>query len=75
MKHKIQLDVVKINGDGNMFDTVHCNLYTGQRCVTVLIPRYDYENLIADGFFIRDGKERDSAGVLNTTAVFRETEC
>jgi hypothetical protein len=39
MNHKIQLDVVKINGDGNMFDTVHCNLYTGQRCVTVLMPR------------------------------------
>lgn len=34
------------------------------------MEKYEYENLIRDGFFIRDGKERDSANVLNTTEVY-----
>jgi hypothetical protein len=30
----------------------------------------DYHHLIRDGFFIRDGKQKDSADILNTTNVF-----
>ena len=33
---------------------------------------FDYERLKEEGIFIRDGKSRDSAGVLNTTNTFIE---
>lgn len=62
----MQIDVIKL-GD---FDLVRCNLYTGDRCVSIVIKRDDYNLLIGDGFFIRDGKEPDSAGVLNTTREY-----
>jgi len=51
---------------------LECNLYTGDRCVKISMLRADYEALVRDGFFIRDGKEADSANVLNTTAEYRE---
>jgi hypothetical protein len=70
MKHKIQIDVVK----GEQNGVYACNLYTGQRCVRMYIHQHDYESLINDGFFIRDGKKFDSANVLNTTNVFNETK-
>jgi hypothetical protein len=47
-----------------------CNLYTGVLCVEVIIKKHDYEDLIRKGFFIRDGKERDSANILNTTESY-----
>lgn len=47
-----------------------CNMYTGGRCVPIVMPEADYHNLVRDGFFIRDGKDKDSAGVLNTTTTF-----
>jgi len=51
-----------------------CNLYTGDRCVRILISEADYWYLIRDGFFIRDGRTLDSAGVMNTTAEYRQIE-
>lgn len=48
------------------------NLYTDNRCVRIYIQASDYQQLIADKFFIRDGKEKDSANVINTTAVYRK---
>ena len=32
-----------------------------------MMNEFDYERLKEEGIFIRDGKSRDSAGVLNTT--------
>jgi hypothetical protein len=32
----------------------------------------DYESLMRDGFFIRDGQTKDSANVINTTAVYEQ---
>lgn len=61
----VQIDVVHI-----VDHHVTCNLYTGLRCVRVFMTVYDYDALIRDGFFIRDGKEKDSAGVLNTTLTY-----
>lgn len=49
---------------------IRCSMYTGERCIKIFMEKYEYENLIRDGFFIRDGKERDSANVLNTTEVY-----
>jgi len=64
-KFNVQIDVKDIK-DG----WAVCNLYTGERCVELIMPKSKYEELIEDGFFIRNGKERDSANVLNTTDVF-----
>ena len=49
-----------------------CNLYTGDRCVTIYMGASDYQALMRDGFFIRDGASVDSAGVMNTTADYRK---
>lgn len=62
----IQIDVKNI-----IAGFAHCTMYTGERCVKILIQEYEYENLIRDGFFIRDGKSRDGANVLNTTKVYK----
>ena len=62
---QIQIDVNKI--DGNL---VVAGMYTGGRWVRIAMALTDYNDLVGDGFFIRDGKEKDSAGVLNTTKVF-----
>lgn len=62
---QIQIDV-----KGVASGIVTCNLYTGNRCIKVYMNEYDYKDLIRDGFFIRDGKEKDSANVLNTTLVY-----
>lgn len=59
----LQIDVIKGAENG----VYACNLYTGDRCVRIYMNQHDYEALIQDGFFIRDGKSFDSAGVLNTT--------
>lgn len=61
----IQIDVTHVAAD-----TVTCLMRTGERCVKVYMSVYDYNELIRDGFFIRDGVGKDSAGVLNTTKVF-----
>lgn len=66
----MQIDVKKIQGN-----TVLCNLYTGNdgdRCVQIIMTTQDYQLLCKDGFFIRDGKSEDSAGLLNTTRTYHE---
>ena len=45
-------------------------LYTEERAVKIIMSYRDYTDLIRDGFFIRDGKEKDSANVLNTTLKY-----
>ena len=52
----IQIDVIG-KIEGTQF--MKCKLYTNER-------------LKEEGIFIRDGKSRDSAGVLNTTNTFIE---
>lgn len=65
----MQIDVVKI-----YVDQVVCNLYTGDRCVRIVMTRPDYDALVRDGFFIRKGKTADSAGVWNTTKEYHQVE-
>ncbi|GAA4851103.1 hypothetical protein [Algivirga pacifica] len=62
MKHKVQIDVVRQQGE-----YVVCNLYTRESCRKIYMHEEDYQALIGEGFFLRSGKTRDSAGVLNTT--------
>lgn len=61
----VQIDMKGIEGNAAI-----CNLYTGNRCIKIAMAADDYQSLVRDGFFIRDGKSVDSAGVLNTTTVF-----
>lgn len=65
MQQFIQIDVKR---EQNGF--VDCNLQTGGRDVRVIMSVADYHGLISDGFFIRDGKKGDSAGVINTTHTY-----
>jgi hypothetical protein len=52
-----------------------CNMYTGVLCVEIAMRTSDYKELIRKGFFIRDGKTKDSANILNTTETFiRESD-
>lgn len=71
-KRKLQIDVLE--GKASDINMMRCNIYIGDRCVTAYISKVDYKNLIKDGLFIRDGKEKDSAGVINTTKVFIENK-
>jgi hypothetical protein len=65
-ERKMQLDVIEITNE-----QVVCNLYTGVHCAKVLISRRDYDEMVRKGFFIRSGKEKDSANVWNTTEDYR----
>lgn len=65
----MQIDVKEINNS-----VVKCNLYTDERCVKIYMSFDDYKELIRDGFFIRDGKEFDSANVLNTTNTYEKAD-
>ena len=63
----IQIDVIKINTEQTH---VQCNMYTEDNCVKIYMSITDYESLLADKFFVRDGKTVDSANVLNTSEVY-----
>lgn len=68
-KRTMQIDVIgKIEGTQFM----KCKLYTDENIVKIIMPEIDYERLKKEGIFIRDGKSRDSANVLNTTKTFIE---
>jgi hypothetical protein len=65
----IQIDVKRIEGP-----FVICGMYTGVLYVEISMKTSDYQDLIRKGFFIRDGKTTDSAGILNTTETYTLTE-
>ena len=69
-KRSLQIDVL-----GEVKDApgmIECNLYVDGRCCTIWTTKSNYEALLYDKVFIRDGKVRDSANILNTTNVFYE---
>lgn len=45
-------------------------IYTPYGYFKAVMSRQEYEDAKRAGFFIRDGKEKDSAGVTNTTEMF-----
>ena len=51
-----------------------CKLYIDGNASVILMNKIDYERLLSDSFFVRDGKNRDSAGVLTTTNTFIEKD-
>lgn len=49
-----------------------CKLYVTGVSFKILMNELDYNILKQRGVFIRDGKNKDSAGVLNTTKIYVE---
>ena len=64
-KRTIQIDVI---GPIEETELMKCKLYV------IGMSRYDYEELMREKVFIRDGKSVDSAGVINTTNTFVEDD-
>lgn len=69
-QRKLQIDVIGPHEEDEKI--IECLIYIDGRCCTFYTSRANYQALMFDGVFIRDGKERDSANVLNTTHVFVE---
>ncbi|MCT4636219.1 MAG: hypothetical protein N4A72_00790 [Bacteroidales bacterium] len=70
MKRTIQIDIKGFNKENN--DIVEFNLIIAGRSCRCYMHESNYQALMYDGVFVRDGKSYDSAGVLNTTRVFEE---
>lgn len=68
-KRTMQIDVIE-EVKGTQY--LQCKLYIDGNASVILMNKIDYERLKEEGIFIRDGKSRDSAGVLNTTNTFIE---
>lgn len=71
MMTKIQIDVIEKIENSQL---VKCKLYINGEATPIFMLKSEYERLIQDGFFLRDGKSRDSAGVLNTTNLYKMVE-
>lgn len=67
----MQIDVV---GSVDGTELMKCKLYIDGRVCVFGLSRFDYEELVREKVFIRDGKSVDSAGVINTTNTFVEEE-
>lgn len=68
-KNTIQIDVLnEVESTGFML----CNLYVTGVAYKLLLNKSDYNLLNERGFFLRDGNNKDSAGVLNTTKLYIE---
>lgn len=70
LKRKLQIDVKGAVSDNP--DIIECVFSIDGRDCTFYTSKSNYEALIYDKVFIRDGKEKDSANILNTTNVFVE---
>ena len=66
----LQIDVLGEVGQNK--NLVMCRLTVDGRDCRFIISKHDYEALINDNVFVRDGKTQDSADVWNTTNVFVE---
>ena len=61
-------DILKFRDD----ELIRCKLYVDGRACIFWTTEANYKALVYDGFFVRDGKDNDSSGAVNTTNVFRE---
>lgn len=69
-QRKLQIDVKgPMATDSNIIEMV---LSVDGRDCRIYTSKSNYEALIFDGVFIRDGKEKDSANCINTTRVYVE---
>lgn len=70
-KRRLQIDVKgPVPGADN---TMECLLSVDGRDCTFYMSKADYEALIYDGVFVRDGNKKDSSSkIVNTTDVYVE---
>lgn len=67
MESKLQIDVL---GPIESSQYMLCKLYVDGAATRILMHETDYDRLVREGFFVRDGRTKDSAGVLNTSRVY-----
>lgn len=70
-RRTMQIDVI---GSVEGTELMKCKLYVDGRVCIIGMSRYDYEELMREKVFIRNGQTVDSAGVINTTNTFIETD-
>ena len=76
-KRKLQIDVM---GHESNFENIRkdelirCKLYVDGRSCVFWTTESNYNALVHDRFFIRDGKDVDCSGAINTTNDFIEDE-
>lgn len=58
----------------NMPELIECIISIDGRDCRFYTSKANYDALVYDKVFIRDGKEKDSAGMINTTNVFTENK-
>lgn len=63
----VQIDVDQIH---EIKQVAKCTLWTPEGSVHIYMKQSDYEFLKRNGFFVRDGKTDDGAGVINTTLPY-----
>lgn len=69
-QRKLQIDVKgSMEADPNIIEMV---LSVDGRDCRIFTSKSNYEALVYDGFFVRDGKEKYSADCINTTNVYVE---
>lgn len=71
-KKKLQISVIAHTSIVKDALAVECKLSINDTACKFFITPDNYERLIECGFFVRDGKTADSAGVINTTSVYVE---
>lgn len=69
-KRELQIDVM--GEEPRNKEMIWCKIHIDRRCCIFWTTKANYEALKYDKVFIRDGKTRDAANVLNTTNVFIE---
>jgi len=69
-KRKLQIDVIGPEEGG--INLIRCKFYYSGNTYLFWTTKTNYEALLSEKFFIRDGKTKDCAGVINTTNMFSE---
>lgn len=74
MKRTLQIDVVGPAEDHEIqgVKLMRCKLFVDGRTITFWTSKSNYDALVYDKVFVRDGKEKDSANMINTTNTFIE---
>ena len=71
----LQIDVMGVEPNFDSIrkdELIRCKLYVDGRACIFWTTEANYKALIYDGFFVRDGKNVDSSGAVNTTNTFTE---
>lgn len=69
----LKIDVIgPVSAKDIQYQLIECQIYIDGRYCMFWTTKANYEALMYDKVFIRDGKTKDSDGVLNTTNTFVE---